>query len=415
MSKDDDKANSTELQVSDLESQIIEEILDVDITDSQPIVAHYLQVLGSEHEGSELELLLKSFWNYSEALRLVAEEGNFLQSIESAEAAANGFNQIGFEELESTSRAFSAYAYAITELHKLNVGRYLELHSDLEEYLRKAGRFGLKLQPMIDHLKPEAEFVSGIQALQLSDSSTAKTLINQAAEGSVRLADKYYEKGTQLHFTFLGLGKMYTSFLTYFIAQQDLTNLELDSSNLSSEIIETAKEAEKLLSQADLDHFNVRIAYQLSRAITELTEVTTLLRIELHRCLQSTFKPDRTDFLALLEKTRQAMEYLSNAGPNATPLIRMCDQLLVRIKNLQRLSKPNKKDFGVYSGLISCALFVPLFIISSYATHSFGFQVDAKILLSTTFGLALIGGFGFGATKFRHFIFTSDDAGGDKD
>jgi len=397
---------STGLSIKDIEEKVISEVIDVELGDAQLIISHHLHDLGSEYLGTELELFLQSYWNYCESIRVISEEGDFLRAVELGNAAIIGFEKLNFDELESTARAITAYAYAITELKKLNISRYLELHKEIEDYLKKAGQFGLKLNPMIDHMKPEAEFIGGVQALQLGDLSTAKVLISQAAEGSERLANKYYDQGSSPHSTFCGVGKAYSALLKFHVIQQDLINLELDSISCEHDVSLIAREAETLLSQGDLKNVTVRATYQLSRALAEILEVLQMLHSILYRCLNSTFKPDSKDFSELRYKTRLAIEYLSGAGQSAAPFIRSCDQLLIRIKNLQRLSKPSKKDFGIFSGLISCALFIPLFIIASYINYVFGMGVDTKILFLTMIGLSLIGGFGFGAIRFKGFIFS---------
>ena len=122
----------------------------------------------------------------------------------------------------------------------------------------------------------------------------------------------------------------YMAFLKYFMAQVDLNNLELDSTESIIDISVVAKEAEQLLAQSDLKNFQVRFAHNLSKALIELLEVTKVLGDDLHRCLKATFKPDSSGFTDLRKKTRQAIDHLSKAGPNAAPLIRTCDQLLVR-------------------------------------------------------------------------------------
>lgn len=401
---DEENSISAAKSKNDIELQIINEVYEAGFEKAQLVVVRHLQSLNSEYKDTELELFLQSFWNYYEATRLIREEGNFLQAVGFAESAVTGFRQLGLNDLEASSLAISAYGEAIVELRKLNVARFLELHASIEDYLRKAGRFGQKLQPMIDHMKPESEFVGGIQALQVGDFDTAKTLMSKASMGSEMLAKKYYEEGTPMYCTYLGLGRLYTAFLTYFVAQNDLNNLEFDHIASSTDISASAKEAEQLLAKADLQNSSVLISYHLSKALIEILDVTRALSSDLHRCLKSTFKTNDSGFTKLRKKTRLAIEYASSAGPNAVPLVRTCEQLLIRIKNFERLSIPNKADFGIYSGLIACALFIPLFAISSYINKVAELGLEASVVLSTMLGLSLIGGFGFGALKFKGFI-----------
>ena len=78
--------------------------------------------------------------------------------------------------------------------------------------------------------------------------------------------------------------------------------------------------------------------------------------------------------------------------------------LLAQTDKFERLARPSRKDFGVFSGLISCGLFVPIFLIVFWARNRFNLTVGAETLLWPCLGLALIGGFGFGAIKFKSFF-----------
>jgi len=107
----------------------------------------------------------------------------------------------------------------------------------------------------------------------------------------------------------------------------------------------------------------------------------------------------------LKKKIRKASDLFSKAGDEAVVYVRMCDQLYNSVNNLERISKPNKKDFGIFSGLVSCALFLPLFLIISWANWFFKIGLEARTIITSSIVLALIGAFGFGALKFKSLIF----------
>ena len=405
MSGDNEKELPAVPHQDNVEANIIEQVLEATFEDAQPLVARHLDALTPEQGGSELELFLRSIWEHLEGIRVVKEEGKFDLAGKLEESAAAGFQQLGIYELESMSRSMSAYANAVIEVQRLNINRSLELFAATEDYLRKAGRFGRKFQPTIDHMKPEALFIGVIPALLAGDIDSATALTSQAFAASEKVVKTYYETNDPLHFTFLGLAYFYRAIYSYFQAQADLTKLELDKLE-SEDLAASAREAERLLAQADLTNIQIQVAHHLAKALVDLLEVTKGIAAHIHLCFKATFKPDARGFADLRMMTRRAIENASRAGPQAVPVVRSCDDLLSRISNVERLARPRKTDFGIYSGLISARLFLPLLVIASWARSAFGFELDGKTFFLAIVGIALVGGFGFGALRFKNFLFS---------
>lgn len=245
------------------------------------------------------------------------------------------------------------------------------------------------------------------------DTPSARMLASRASDMSKKVAEKYYQPGTAEHFTFLGLAQFYVAFSSYFQSQIDLSNLDLDRL-VSEDLSVSAKEAERLLAQADLSNVHVQTVHHISKSLVELLEVTKGVATRMHLCFKAAFKPDLQGFQNLRNMTRRAIVHASHAGPQAIPLVRSCEGLLSRIQNLERLARPKKADFGIYSGLISAALFVPLLVVASWTNSTFGLEPDSTTFFLTIVGLALIGGFGFGAIRFKNFLWSrlqGDDVG----
>lgn len=396
-----------------VESRIIEEVLAADIGDAQRLIVHHLEALKPDQKGSEIELFLQSLWRHIEGLRVVSEEGDLELGTELQESAAAGFEQLGAKELESASRALSTYAKALMEVKRLNLNRSMELFDSTEKYLRDAGRFGRKFQGLIDHMKPGALFVGALPALATGDYDSARALASQASDMSKRVAEDYYETGTPQHFTFLGQAYLYEAVYSHVQAQADLSNLELDRI-VSEDISASAREAERLLFQSGLKDVNIQSSYNLSKALVEISQVTKGIAVRMDLCFKAAFKPDLQGFLDLKARTHRAIHYASKVGPQAVPIIRSCEGLLTRIHNLERLARPRKTDFGIYSGLISSVLFACLLVISLWTRRTFGFELEDRTFFLTIVSLALIGGFGFGALRFKSLFFSrsqSEEAG----
>lgn len=163
MSDDGKQSLPTTRRSDSVEMQIVEQVLAAPLDNARQLIAHHLETLQAVQRESELALFLRSFWDYLEGLRVVREEGNFDLAVKLEESAATGFEQLGIGELESVARCMSAYATAMMEVRRLNINRGLELLAETEEFLRNAGRFGTKFQPLIDHMKPEPYFLGFCQ------------------------------------------------------------------------------------------------------------------------------------------------------------------------------------------------------------------------------------------------------------
>lgn len=383
-----------------LETRILEEVLEADLSESQELIARHLQALDADQKGSAFESFLQSLWNHFEGVRVVTEEGNFNLGMGLEAEAAAGLQQLGIKELESTARALSTYFEAAVEASQLNLNRSMELFASTEDYLRDAGRFGRKFQGFIDHMKPAALFLGAVPALMARDFGTARALVSQASEMARKVAVDYHEEGSPPHFTFLGMASLYEAVYSHYQAQIDLSNLDLDKF-ASADISASAREAVRLLAQADLANAQVRTQYHVARALVDILEVTKGIAVRMDLCFKAALKPDLQGFRDLKSMSRRAIDHAAKAGPQAVPFSKDCDALLIRIHNLEQLAQPRKSDFGIYSGLISCAIFVAVLIIASWARSAFGLDLEGKTFFLTIVGLALIGGFGFGALRFK--------------
>ena len=203
---------------------------------------------------------------------------------------------------------------------------------------------------------------------------------------------------------FLG-AQIYKVLLAYYQTERDFASLDLDRLAAEPDISESAKQAERLLAQADLGNVMLQSLHHTSKALVELLEVHQGVATRVNLCFKAAFKPDLLGFAELRAKIRRATDHLSKAGASAVPIIRQCDTLLARVNNLERLARAKKTDFGIYSGLISSALFVPLVLAASWTNKTFDIGLDGKMLILTVVALSLIGGFGFGALRFKSVLF----------
>jgi hypothetical protein len=124
----------------------------------------------------------------------------------------------------------------------------------------------------------------------------------------------------------------------------------------------------------------------------------------MQKIFQSTFKSNPHNLSLLKQKIQTANDLAAKSGPDALSLIRHCDQLRVQIDNFEKISKPKRKDFGKFSGLITAALFLPIFLIASWANTTFEVDTESNNIIYISAILSLIGGFGYGALKFIEIL-----------
>ncbi len=393
-----------------LVAQTLDRIFDptLDMEEALPLVETLIDDLNAEAAGAAfetLQLTLQSLWKFFKALRFVRSEGNFVEARNLLESAARGLNHIGLDELRDLSIGMGVYSEAVCELQRMNLGEALELLAKVKGYLRSAGEFGSRFEPVVDHMEPDALFLSGLNALMALDFDTAKTLIDKASQAAEQVARDYYPEGDPLHWSFQGMARFHKAWYTFARARNDFSQFLYEKLAAEEDLAREAVEARDLLDKGDLENVLVRNMRHISVAFIHLLEVTQELAALMLDVLRSTFKPDMQTLRLLRQKVRAASDSASRAGPQAVTLVKSCNQLSNQINNLERLAKPRKRDFGALSGLVASALFLPLFLVVSWANSVFDVDLEGSTLITTCLVLALIGGFGFGAVKFRSLIF----------
>jgi hypothetical protein len=155
------------------------------------------------------------------------------------------------------------------------------------------------------------------------------------------------------------------------------------------------------LSKADQSAAQVRANESFAQVLTLLLGAVQEFAAAMQKILRSTFKPDVRTFSAIRSEVLRASDLAAKLGPQGVVIVRLCGNLRDQIYNLERLAKPKKKDFGTLSGIVASALFLPLFLVTSWANQRFAMGLSGGTVMYYTGFLALIGGFGYGALKFK--------------
>lgn len=395
-----------------LAHQIIDQVFAVELDDALPTLEKQFSEL-DDAQRAALEPLMQALWNHFKAVEML-RGADFAPASDGFHEAAKTFGALGFDNLRDLAVGMGAYAAAVVMLRQLNVGQALEYFARVKSYLESAGKFSTRFQVLIDHMEPDALVVAGVQALMRLDTANGKILLDKAAQASEKLAQKYYANDRKMTDTFNGLAQFYRAYYVLIQAWNDLTQFAFDKFSTDSDLSELAKSAGALLNNGDQNNQNVKNTLLLSRGIEAMLNAVQQLGELMQKVFGATFKVDLKVLNGIRKNVVTAQSYFSQAGPDAVTMVRYCDYLSRQVNNLERLARPNKKDFGVFSGVISCALFLPIFLLVSWGKSHFGVELQGANLLWTCVGLALIGGFGFGALKFKSFFSSLSGAATEK-
>lgn len=386
----------------------VDTVFDADLDFTLPIIEDMIAKLNPQEAGTAYETLkitLESLWNYFEGIRLIRTEGNFIEANERLTSAVDGFDRVSNEALRDLSYAMEYYLAAVISLQGLNLGQFIKALGEIKTYLRKAGKYGRKFEFFIHHLEPEKFFVLAVQTLLSLDFANAKIYIDQAFLAAQNVANTYYEEGDINYNTFMGSAHYYKATFSYFCAINDFNQFEfrkiVDKINLEEDAIW----AQYFLTRGDEGNIVIRNVRLMNDCLSYLLKSIRELAEIMQKILNSTFKPELHSLADIKKNILIARDFASEAGPLAVGMVRSCNQLTNQVNNLELLAKPNKKDFGKFSGLVSFALFLPLFLLVSWANFTFEIGLEASLMISSVFFLALIGGFGYGALRFKESLF----------
>jgi hypothetical protein len=393
-----------------LVDQILQKVFEVDLSQSLPVVEYFLNSLDPQETGVDYHFVrsvIQSLWNLFAGVRSGSVEGNWVEALTRLESAAREFDQLSQAELRDLSIGMCAYCQAVVEIQHKNIGRAMELFAKQKEYLRNAGKFSNKFEELIAHSEPEAMFVSAVNALMAYDWATGRTLVERAAKAAEDAAQKYHEKGDKAYNTMQGMACYFRAYYVFLRASADFSLLDYHTITGKQDLAREARQAKALLDAGNLGNDGIKKVDSLSTTLINLLEAISQLARIMQSIFSATFKPDLIVLSEIRGKIRSAGDSAAEAGEDAVAMVRHCEQLGTQVDNLEKLAKPNKKDFGILSGLVACAGFAVLFLITSWANSAFELGVDASKLLYACTSLGLVGGFGYGAVRFRSMFFKS--------
>lgn len=369
------------------------------------IVQEALQdVDNSTEDGRYLEFVLKALWNYVQANLYLQTKANFEQANRLFSKAAEGFKELGIEGLEQLSIGMAIYAEAIINLQAGNLTRGIELIEGLKKSFEKAGEYSNQFEAIVDLSEPDILFLTALSNSNQMKYSEAKQMFNRSYEKYIEVAKKYFEEDEDNYYLFTGLGYTSLGMCNYSEASRCLSGYEFDTIIKSDTITEEMETGIAYLERIENHSAITKSVLNMIKAHLLMLEVTQEVALILNNILTSTFKYDFSITESLKNKIEQANDYAAGVLEGEI-IIKSNKLMLERIRNIERHAKPKKKDFGVFSGAVSCVSFMLLFMLLSWANSTFAMDIEGRYLYSTSMFFSLIVGFGFGALRFKSVLF----------
>ena len=360
-------------------------------------------------EERKLSKVLPPLRSFLQGYSLLIRNTGYKEARDLFMPSAQDFGHLGQDELKHLALGFGTYAEGILQIRGMNIALAQDSLAKAKAHLQKIGKFRSIFDPVIDNMECEGLYIGAWLSLAKLDYPMAEILFEKAAVAQEDVATKHFEAGTPEFCFTLGTAHFYRAFSTFSLSYNELNHLSCDEDVFKQDLSSDAVKAQTLFLEASKGSgsdsnkpsgvLGQRI--HMSGAVANLLEAIALLALSMNKILRSTFKPNIETFRHMRTKIREANRLFVKAGDDAVTLVKFCEELAERVNNIERIAKPTKKDFGIYSGLVSCALFLVLFLATSGANALFKLGVEPKFIIWSCVALGLIGGFGYGALKFR--------------
>jgi hypothetical protein len=401
--------------------QEMDELFWIDPPGQMPAIESRLRELAAEASGlvhvkEARGQGLRALWHFFEGWRLLQTEANAAAGQAHLHAAVQGFALVGHTLLRDLAHGLGEILGAQVDLQNLNIDQARQRLERAREHMAQAGQFSQRCRPLLDRLQPRHWYAAGMQAIVQQDFSTAQACFSEAARTAENVARTYHAEHEAGHHRWLGQAHLFRAMWTLHACYRHLTLFEygdvIERDNTADAGAARALLAQALVVLADEDQTDGE-----TEALNDLAEVLILILeglTQMARVLSATFAAAIKRGGSPLESVRQqfgtARERASRLGPTAAGLCRMCDSLLQRVANIQKLAAVKLKDFAILTGLVSCAASVVVQVILLGITGATGAEMQPVHLLAASAGLGLACGFGHGAVRFRGLFFPRDVA-----
>lgn len=245
-------------------------------------------------------------------------------------------------------------------------------------------------------LQPTILFAASQSVLPSKGLSAALPLVDRAARLSENAARSYFLDNADQHAYLMGQAAYYRSVSNWWKFRDALKRFAFHEIPDPDDIAEYTCHAVEMLSE--LPHLtHARLTREAAEVVRTLLESVAGLAAVLRNALETSLGGKDT---AALRRLRDACRAAHRDAPSPY-FAASCESMALELSNVMQMHRPKITDFGVYSGLISCAVFVGLFAVILAANQVSGSALPIKWLMGVAVPLSLVAGFGYGAPKFR--------------
>lgn len=305
-------------------------------------LAFIQQALDSEALAADQRLALESLGNFCLGLAATQQQdfGTARPYFAAAAQGLSGLSGAGIDELRALAVGLVLYSDAIGAIRGKNVGLTRDLLAQTEDHLRRAGKFGQQFEYLIDRIRPEARFVEALDALMGLDFARAQVLVEQSYQAAVKVATRYCKEDTPEQSFWKAYSHYFKAVYALQRASLDFVQFNYDNLVLETNLDRDALQARDLFAEADTNLPIAKNLINMNDGNLELLSMYTRLAPMMQRVFNGTFKPDPQSFDAIRGGIRKAVGCFSKVGTDAAGQLRMCESLLDRINNLERLTRP---------------------------------------------------------------------------
>jgi hypothetical protein len=328
------------------------------------------------------------------------QHADFATAVQNLDAAEKGFSTVGADEAHSISYAFFCFADGTRNALLLNLDRARELWVKAEQHLKDKGGIQERYRVLLDQFKPDQLYLAAIQLLIQQDFDGGRSIMKDASRAAIEFATRYLTVDDPSYRYLKGLSQYYLAYYNCVESYRDFTACGYDRIIANGDaFVAAAKSAEAdLVLDAYPNEVQRRVAV-LAVGVSRLQQILVAFAKLMQNVMLANFTREAPELADLRKQIPEAKNILGGLGPPGVPMIRQCEQLMRQVENVERLSRPTAKDFGVFSGFASAVAFVPLLLVTSWIFNQYSWGIPPVTFMWVNVGVAALVGFGAGALK----------------